>query len=104
MIVYNDGWASASFSVVGDRKNSEDDDHNSEDDHRESEDVNHASEDSHHDSEDKSNAHSSGLSYSKISSPQTGDTGANDVPMYLLLLLFSLASIVVVKRRVPGVG
>ena len=103
LIVYNDGWASASFAVVGDRKNSEDDHHDSEAEHHDSEEKHHDSEDGHHDSEDESNVHSSGLSYSIISSPQTGDTGADDVPVYLLLLLFSLVSIVVVKRRVPGV-
>ena len=111
IIVYNDGWASASFAVVGDRKNSEEDDHNSADDHHDAEDDHHDSGDSHHglekcrhDLEHKSNAHSSELSYSKISSPQTGDNRADGVPVYLLLLLFSLVSIVVVKRRVPGAG
>ena len=110
MIVYNDGWASASFAVVGDRKNSEEDDHNSADDHHDAEDdhhdsvvSHHDSEKYHHDSEHKISVDSSRRSYSKISSPQTGDTGADDVPVYLLLLLFSLVSIVVVKRRVPGV-
>ena len=36
--------------------------------------------------------------YVKVARGQTGDTGADDVPMYLLLLLFSLVSIVVVLR------
>ena len=85
MIVYDDGWASASFSVVGDHKNSEDEHHDSED--------------GHHYAEDESSAESIGLFLSKNSSPQTGDAGADDVPVYVLLLLFSLASIVVVKRR-----
>ena len=104
MIVYDDGWASASFAVVGDRKNSEDDDHSSADDHHDAEDGHRDSGDSHHYSEDESNALSSRLSYSKISSPQTGDNRADDVPVYLLILLFSFVSIVVVKRRVPGAG
>ena len=85
MIVYDDGWASASFTVVGDHKNSEDDHHDSED--------------GHHYAEDESSAESIGLFHSKNSSPQTGDAGADDVPVYVLLLLFSLVSIVVVKRR-----
>ena len=85
MIVYDDGWASASFSIVGDHKNSEDEHHDSED--------------GHHYAEDESSAESIGLFHSKNSSPQTGDAGADDVMMCSLLLLFSLASIVVVKRR-----
>ena len=92
MIVYNDGWASASFSVVGDHKNSEDDHHDSEDGH-------HDAEDGYRDSEDRSSADSSRPSLSKNSSPQTGDAGEDDVTMCSLLLLFSLVSIVVVKRR-----
>ena len=91
MIVYNDGWASASFSVVGDHKNSEDD-------HNDSEDSHHGSEDYHHDSEHENGVDRNGLFLSKSSSPLTGDTGADDVPMYLLLLLFSLVSIVVALR------
>ena len=85
MIVYDDGWASASFSIVGDHKNSEDEHHDSED--------------GHHYAEDESSVESIGLFHSKNSSPQTGDAGADDVMMCSLLLLFSLASIVVVKRR-----
>ena len=98
MIVYNDGWASASFAVAGDRKNSEDDHHDSEAEHHDSEEKHHDSEDGHHDSEDESNALSSRISYSKISSPQTGDNRADDVPVYLLLLLFSFVSVVVVLQ------
>ena len=85
MIVYDDGWASASFSIVGDHKNSEDEHHDSED--------------GHHYAEDESSVESIGLFHSKNSSPQTGDAGADDVTMCSLLLLFSLVSIVVVKRR-----
>ena len=36
--------------------------------------------------------------YVKVGRGQTGDNRADDVPMYLLLLLFSLVSIVVVLR------
>ena len=85
MIVYDDGWASASFSVVGDHQNSEDD-------HQDSEDGCHYA-------EDESSVESIGLFHSKNRSPQTGDAGADDVTMCSLLLLFSLVSILVVKRR-----
>ena len=64
-----------------------------------SEDEHHDSEDGHHYAEDESSAESIGLFHSKNSSPQTGDAGADDVTMCSLLLLFSLVSIVVVKRR-----
>ena len=75
MFVYDDGWATGTFFVAG----------------------------AHYDSEEESYVDNSEPSASKSGSPQTGDTGADDVPVYLLLLLFSLVSIVVVKRRVPGV-
>lgn len=71
MFVYNDGWASASFSVVGD----------------------------HTDSEDKSNVDNSEPSLSKSSSPNTGDTTPDSMPVCALLMMLSLAGIVVVKRR-----
>ena len=56
MFVYNDGWASASFSVVGD----------------------------HTDSEDKSNVDNSEPSLSKSSSPNTGDTTPDSMPVCAL--------------------
>ena len=72
MFVYDDGWASGTFSVVAD----------------------------HHDSKEessidnKSNTDNGERSPSKSSSPQTGDTTADGMPVCALLIMLSLAGIV----------
>ena len=76
MFVYDDGWASGTFSVVAD----------------------------HPDTKDQSNAGSRTASLkkyssSKNSSPKTGDAAADSIPAWSLLITLSLVSIVVVKRR-----
>lgn len=71
MFVYDDGWATAAFSVVGD----------------------------HCDSEDECNADNGECSPSKCSSPQTGDPTADGMPVCALLIVLSLAGIIAVKRR-----
>ena len=83
MFVYDDGWASGTFSVVAD----------------------------HSDTKDKRNAGSSGsslskkvstskhISSSKNSSPETGDAVADSIPAWSLLITLSLVSIIVVKRK-----
>ena len=71
MFVYDDGWASAAFSVVGDRC----------------------------DAEDECNVGSGECSSSKNSSPPTGDTTAEAMPVCALLIMLSLVSIIAVKRR-----
>ena len=76
MFVYDDGWASGTFSVVAD----------------------------HPDTKDQSNAgsrtaSSKKISSSKNSSPKTGDAAADSIPAWSLLITLSLVSIVVVKRR-----
>ena len=76
IFVYDDGWASGTFSVVAD----------------------------HPDTKDQSNAgsrtaSSKKISSSKNSSPKTGDAAADSIPAWSLLITLSLVSIVVVKRR-----
>ena len=74
MFVYDDGWAEAAFSVVGD----------------------------HSGSEDENTVDDSEPSLSKSSSPQTGDTTRDNMPAYALLIMLSLAGIVVADLRKRG--
>ena len=70
MFVYDDGWAIAAFSVVGDRDDAE-----------------------------ECNADNGDCSPSKSSSPQTSDNTADGMPVCALLIMLSLAGIAAVKRR-----